>query len=123
MTPEQVTQLLERLAEMLNPAASQAWQLAMRQVYAVLWMNVAGLIVSTLAIVGGIWASKWAHRKDKNVPDFSDDAEGYAVIMVISVVLVFAAVFAWVILLFSVIGMAINPEWYAIRYLLGLFGG
>lgn len=111
MTPEQIEQIIDTLAEKLGPMAVIVWQAYVRQVY----VNVLGgalWVVGFLAAAFGCWALT---RKCKAVKD-SVDREFLTVIAYIGVIVCVALAFCS--FTFDVLKV-LNPEYWAIQMLLG----
>ena len=111
MTPEQIEQIIDMLAEKLGPIGGQVWSIYMRQVYvgalgALLWL-VAFLVGSAIFVRAARWVCANSKDYDKNMFAFFLYAGALA-----------CGIAALCALTFGVLRI-LNPEYHAIQMLLG----
>ena len=118
MTPEQIQQLIDYLRSIGEAAVTKGFELSLKQVYVHLAQNVFWSFFGL-----GLWATAfWAIRRAKAADaggrwDMWSEQATYVVVAASG--LIFGAM-ALLPSIHNVIGIAINPEWYAIQIMFGL---
>ena len=105
MNPDEILSLLERIGELLTPAAMAAWEIAVRQATALAITHAFGAVVGLIALGLSIWGVKklWDH-----------EAVFFPIVGLLAGSIAFVACSIQAILRFA------NPPWYAIELLGGL---
>lgn len=118
MTPEQIQELLDRLFEIGGAVASKGWEIAIRQVYAIVAINAVWLAVVVAVGVLMLPLYRKASRMDDGT---NEDSEmlGEAG-RVVSVIIFLVCVVVVPFLLTGLVVRLVNPEWYAVQLLLDL---
>lgn len=118
MTPEDILSIVRSVGEMLSPTAQQAWEIASKQVQVEMVSNTiwAGLLIgAAIGFVFLFFKGRDQYRNDVG----GDDGFTGGILMILA---------GTGFLLFAVLGVAclqgaveraINPDWYAIKLLLG----
>ena len=125
MTPEQVEQIIEMLAEKLGPLGEHVWAIYVRQVYISVIGDMIGAVMFLLAalgfLLGGIWC---ANRYTRNQEAKPRDSYAYGVGEYQVIGLVICGICGPTALIIGLWGLStvtrlLNPEYYAIQMLLG----
>lgn len=122
MNPDDIVGIVERIAELLTPGVQRAWEIAVRQANAqaiayLVWA-VVGIIVAVVAAIFLVRVCRVLRREKSAFYDgigMEMAATGLAV-------LVFAVLLVAGCNLNNAILYLVNPEYQAIRILLGLVG-
>jgi hypothetical protein len=118
--------LLEKLIEFLEGASPVVWGAAVRQVQINAAMHFFWAVCCALVLVACLLVLRWAILKDREVNN--NDTAGRWRNDDYEIPIIFSAVGAAIFLFFTALlvsfGLAIvaNPEYYAIRELVGLAG-
>ena len=113
--------LIVKLVEFVEATSPVVWAAARQQVTVRIWQN-ALWIVALLILLGG--SSKVASAAARGgAKETAENKPGFAVILIFALGITFSAL----VLLFTVantlVGLALNPNYYAIEALLDLFPG
>ena len=122
MNPSDIVGIVERIAELLTPGAQRAWEIAVRQVSA---QAIAYLAWAIVGIVGTVIAVVWAvrvYRKMMAETNERYDSMGRELAMTGLGILAIVALIIAGTNLNNAILYLVNPEYQAIRILLGLVG-
>lgn len=126
MTPEQIQQLIDQLLRTGEFLATEAFRIALRQVYLKLLLDSISAVAFGIA---GFLSFKSAKESFQTFQKYLEAENGWTnwrqdkiqergnIFLAISIALAFAALLN----VFLVISYAINPEWYAIKLLLDMF--
>lgn len=118
MNPDDIVGIVERIAEMLTPGAQQAWRIALQQ--AVTQGTIASLHC-LIALVIGLLLVRWGARLLHRAPDASDGGDsmvGGVLVVVFGLIALAGATSS----LTDAIACFTNPEYQAIKILMGLVG-
>lgn len=117
MNPDDIVGIVERIAELLTPGVQQAWRIALQQ--AVTQGTIASLHC-LIALVIGLLLVRWGARLLHRAPDASDGDAMVGGVLV--VVFGLAALAVATSSLTDAIACFTNPEYQAIKILLGMVG-
>ena len=113
-------ELLAKLIAFVEQASPQLWAIAQRQVYV---NTIRYILWSIVAVVGGIFFTCLAHNRweayeeDRKEGKWSTDNDVWAVVSaIVAIVSAICALWLWD----SLIGLILNPQYYAISTLLNL---
>ena len=118
MTPEDVLSIIRGIGEMLSPTAQQAWEIAMRQVRV---ETVSNAIWASVLLGLAIGCLRFFFRGSEMRRKYGNDdagANGLLIMILAGVVFVISACLGLAALQ-GALERAINPDWYAIKLLLG----
>ena len=128
MTPDQIQALLDKLFAIGGTMASKGFELAVRQVYAQIAVDMVWAVICVIVLVVGELARRAQLRWVASDPvaneyprsrDFWSNRTAWPVISVLG----YASGLAGLVFsLLSILPMAINPQWYAVRLLLSVAG-
>ena len=122
MTPEQVEQIIEMLAEKLGPLGEHVWAIYVRQVYISVIGDMIGAVIFLLAalgfLLGGIWCARRYTRNQEAKPHSYGVGEYQIIGLTICGICGPTALVIGILALSTVI-RPLNPEYYAIQMLLG----
>lgn len=110
MTPEQIQELINKLFETGQFVGTNAWRIALRQVYVDAWTNVIGAVLALVLGLLILWLARYVF---KNI----DGGVG----LTLGCVDVFIATIFIIANSLSAYQYFMNPEWYAISRLASLF--
>jgi len=102
---------LYKLIEFIESASPRLWEIAMRQVAVDLARYWVAAGVTAIALVVAAFSFRWAERSDS----YPNEDIGYGAalgLLIISLPL-------FVLSIMEIIGRTMNPEYYAIRVLMG----
>ena len=101
-------QLIARLIEFVESASPTVWAVASKQASVIVFQDVLGLVVMSIATVACIGIGIYAKRKKEDYDDW-----GFVLAMSVMLGLIaFCAAFA---LVTDIIGRTMNPDYYAIK--------
>ena len=122
MTPQEIEQIIEMLAEKLGPIGGQVWGIYVRQVYVSVIAETALGILSLLVCVGSCLGLVWCEKARRRVIDKNPysicAADGESMWLVVVGIIAGITGFMAVSLL-SALFKLLNPHYYAIQMLLG----
>lgn len=115
MTPQEIEQILDMLAEKLGPYAEMVWGVYVRQVYVGVAKDVFLALLFFACGAAGVWLIKMFIGKWKKGKSYDDCWDIAAIITLVVTVFCFALGFLGLSGLFNLL----NPEYHAIQMLLG----
>ena len=124
MTPEQVQQIIDLLTNVGGSLASKGYEIAFRQIIieSIMWtiVSVFLIIIPTMA---GVRVRSWINRKEEDGNHFVNDESDRSMVTVLTWL---GTSFMWLIgslILVDNVVRLLNPQWYAIKYLLSAVTG
>ena len=105
MNPDEILSLLEHIGELLTPAATAAWEIAVRQATGLAITHAFGAVVGLIVIGLSAWGLKKLGDDDLGVLPLLGLIAGVAIFLVCAT---------------QAILRFVNPPWYAIQLLGGL---
>jgi len=111
-------ELIVRLIDLVENTAPELWRIGLRQVLAVSIQSAIGIVFSVIIAYVCIRIAIWGK---KNMPDdYAEDEMWQVFAMVFGLVVGVVAIVIAITTMINLISYVINPEYYAIQYLLNL---
>jgi len=122
MTPEQIEQIINMLAEKLGPLGEHVWSVYVRQVYVSTLGDMVGgalLLLAALGfLLGGVWCAR-RYMRNRRAESYQYNAGEYQAIGLIICGICGPFALAIGVIAISQVIRLFNPEYYAIQMLLG----
>lgn len=117
---EQINSVINNLSEKLGVAAEKVYPMMLKQAYITLFFEVFMVLVCVAALVICYKVSMWIYKKCKD--GYMDGIDYLGQIVAIIFVLIVCLI-AIPLMIYDIISIAYNPQWYVISDILSKLKG